>query len=112
MDASINCIINSSVFPYEIKEYYWIQEGEPGKNSWYALGLLENNIYFFYKAYTHTSFDIDGHMDLWISYKFSDLIEYAMDTLTYNEYTKDMQGATGSQNKISDELTSDPLTKQ
>ena len=108
MDSSRDCIINPSAFPYEIKEYYWIQEGEPGKKSWYALGLLEDNIFFFYKAYTYTSFDKDGYMELWISYKFSDLLQYAMDTLTYNAYITD----TSIQNKISDELTSDPLTSQ
>jgi hypothetical protein len=119
---SPDCVLQSSSFPYDIKEYYWIQEGEFGNKSWYALGLLEENIYFFYKAYAHTAFDKGGSMDLWISYNFSDLIQYAMDTFTYMQYvtgtegttgsqgTTSGQGATSSQNKISDELTSDPLT--
>lgn len=99
---SPDCVIKENTFPYEIKEYYWIQEGIPGKQPWYALGYLDEGVYFFYKAFTYNTFDKDGHMDLWLSYNFGDLIQYAMDTLTYNIYI------TSTQNTISDKLTSDP----
>jgi hypothetical protein len=93
-------------FPYNIQEYYWIQEGVTGKSSWYALGLLEDNIYFLYRAYTHTPFEKDGHMDLWLSYKFNDIIHYVMDDIVYDMYIKD------TQNNISDEPVSDTLVNQ
>jgi len=111
---SPDCIIKEDAFPYDIKEYYWIQEGIPGEKPWYALGYLNEDMYFFYKAFTYSTFDKDGHMDLWLSYQFGDLIQYAMDTATYNTYitssqgATDSQGATSNQNKISDGSTSDP----
>lgn len=106
IDSSPDSVIKENSFPYDIKEYFWTQEGVPGKQPWYALGYLNQDIYFFYKAFTYTSFDKDGHMDLWVSHQFSDLIQYAMDTLTYNIYIL------STQNKISDESTSDPLVNQ
>lgn len=105
---SPDCIIKENVFPYDIKEYYWIQEGIPGKQSWYALGYLGENMYFFYRAFTYNTFDNEGQMDLWVSYNYGDLIQYAMDTETYNTYITSSQVPTSSQNKISDGLTSDP----
>jgi hypothetical protein len=96
--------LKPDAFPYNIQEYYWIQEGVTGKTSWYALGLLEDNIYFLYRAYTHTGFEKDGHMDLWLSYKFNDIIQSAMDTSVYNAYIADIL-----KNKISDSQVSDPL---
>lgn len=89
--GSSDVSLKPNLFPHEIKEYYWIQEGEIGSKPWFALGLLEEGLYFLYKAYTYTSFDKDGNMDLWVSHRFSDLIQYAMDTLTYNTYIKDTQ---------------------
>lgn len=104
--------LKSDVFPYNVQEYYWIQEGEPGKTSWYALGLLEDNIYFLYRAYTDNTFEKDGHMDLWVSYNFSDIINSAMDASVYNSYITSGQGLTDIQNKISDEPVSEPLMNE
>ena len=89
MYGSPDYVMKPNAFPHDIKEYYWIYEGTVGNKPWYALGCLEEGLYFFYKAYTHTRFDKDGHMDLWVSHLFSDLIQYAMDTLTYNTYIID-----------------------
>ena len=86
IDNSPLVLMKSNSFPSDISEYYWIQEGELGKDAWYAIGCLEDNIYFLYKAYAHTSFDKDGYMELWVSYIFSDIIHYAMDTSLYNKY--------------------------
>ena len=82
--------LKPDAFPHNIQEYYWIQDGVIGNKSWYALGLLEGNIYFLYRAYTHTGFEKDGHMDLWLSYTFGDLIKYAMDNSVYNNYIRDI----------------------
>jgi hypothetical protein len=102
IDSSSDFVLKPDAFPHDIKEYYWIHAGSPGKVAWYALGCLqEEGLYFFYKAYTHSTFDKDGHMELWISHRFSELIQYAMDTLTYTTYITD------TQNKISDGSASD-----
>ena len=102
--------LKPDVFPHNIQEYYWIQEGVTGNKSWYALGLLQDNIYFLYRAYTHTGFEKDGHMDLWLSYKFNDLIQSAMDTSVYNAYATDVFKDT--QNKTSDAPIFDTLANQ
>jgi hypothetical protein len=95
--------LKADAFPYNIQEYYWIQEGVTGKKSWYALGLLEDNIYFLYRAYTNTGFENGGHMDLWVSYSFSDIIQYAMDASVYDTYITSSQGATSSQGVTSNQ---------
>jgi hypothetical protein len=98
--------LKADTFPYNIQEYYWIHNGVTGSKSWYALGLLEDNIYFLYRAYTHTGFERDGHMDLWLSYKFYDIIQYAMDNTVYSIYATDIQ------NNISDSPISETLVNQ
>ena len=75
-------------FPHTIKEYFWIKEGG-GKESWIALGLLNNGIYFLYTAYMILptgTFINNGHMNLWASTRFSDLIQFAMDEPVYSLY--------------------------
>ena len=59
--GSPDVFLKPNIFPYEIKEYYWIQEGDFGSNPWLALGLLEEELYFYYKAQAYTSFDKDGN---------------------------------------------------
>ena len=92
LHTSPTVFLKPDVFPHNIQEYYWIQEGEPKNSSWYALGLLEDNVYFLFRAYTNTGFEKDGHMDLWLSYKFSDIIEFAMDVSMYNSYITSVRG--------------------
>ena len=104
---SPDSFLKPDAFPHDIKEYFWIQEGIPGSKPWYCIGCLqEYNLFFFFKAFTYTMFDKDGHMDLWVSHRFSDLIQYAMDTMTYTTYITDIR------NKISDGLTSDPVVSR
>jgi hypothetical protein len=104
--GSQDVFLKPNIFPYEIKEYFWIQEGKFSSEPWIALGLLEEGLYFYYKAQAYTSFDKDGHMDLLVSHQFSDLIQYALDTFTYNAYIKDIQNMKG------DVLVSEPLASQ
>jgi hypothetical protein len=76
-------------FPYTIQEYYWIKAGDPGLTPWIALGKLKGDIYFLYMAFMSTpsnTFINNGHMDLWASYRYSDIINYAMDQALYTEY--------------------------
>jgi hypothetical protein len=76
-------------FPHTIQEYYWIRPGEPGKMPWIALGVLQGDIYFLYSAFMNiplNTFVNNGHMDLWVSPRYSDIIQYAMDAAFYNDY--------------------------
>jgi hypothetical protein len=82
-------------FPNTIKEYYWIQGGSPGSSPWVALGRLTNGLYFFYIAQcykTKKTFLDGGHMNLWVSVQFSDLIHYAMDRVFYEKYIEQTKG--------------------
>jgi hypothetical protein len=78
-----------NTFPNTIEEYFWIQEGIPGKTQWIALGQLNNGVYFLYKAFMKkptNTFVNNGHMDLWVSTNYSDIINYAMDSSLYSTY--------------------------
>lgn len=79
-------------FPHTIQEFFWTQEAAPGSSMWIALGQLKGGLYFFYTAQcpnTQKTFLDLGHMNLWVSIKFSDLIHFAMDTQVYNKYILD-----------------------
>ena len=76
-------------FPNTIQEYFLTVEGVPGKEPWIALGVLTGGIYFLYTAFmTHSlgTFVNNGHMNLWVSTRFSDIVHYAMDKMIYNTY--------------------------
>ena len=78
-----------NIFPYTIIEYLWIKPGIPGSRPWAAIGTLPGNIYFLFTAFMNqpsTTFVNNGHMNLWVSRQYSDLIQYGMDSLLYNEY--------------------------
>ena len=78
-----------NTFPNTIYEYYWVQEGEPSLKPWIAIGRLESGEYFYYRAFTNEPkaiFSKDGHMDLWISISYGDLIQFVMDADTYTKY--------------------------
>jgi hypothetical protein len=82
-------------FPNTILEYYWIQEGVPGVSIWMALGKLTTGHYFFYTAQcpaTQRTFLDGGHMNLWASVRFSDIIHYAMDAVIYAKYVQETKG--------------------
>jgi hypothetical protein len=55
-------------FPNNIKEYYWIREGENDGNPWELLCKLDNDCYVFYSACCdYTGFDCQGGMRAYIS---------------------------------------------
>lgn len=96
-----------NTFPHTIQEYLWIQQGEPGKEPWVALGILDNGAYFLFTAYMSVptnTFLNNGHMNLWTSTRFSDLVQFGMDSSIYNLYIE----KTNTQNTISAELASSP----
>jgi len=87
--SALHLGVYPDTFPNTIKEYYWIQSGSPGSKPWMALGRLTNDLFFFYTAQcpdTQKTFLDDGHMNLWVSMRFSDIINYAMDKVTYQTY--------------------------
>jgi hypothetical protein len=61
----------------------------PGLTPWIALGKLQGDIYFLYTAFMSipsNTFINNGHMDLWVSSRYSDIIQFAMDTAFYTDY--------------------------
>ena len=82
-----------NTFPNTISDYYWIQEGEACVRPWIALGKLNTGVYFYYVAVCndpngrfYLNKKTTGIMHLWISQKFSDLINWAMDADVYKKY--------------------------
>ena len=85
--------IYPNTFPNNISELYWVQEGMPTMRPWIALGKLSTGLYFYYTAF---SLDISGifwkngipcgHMNLWLSPRYEDLIQSSMDSATYATY--------------------------
>ena len=85
----INLGTYPNTFPYTIEEYYWIKTGVPGVSPWIALGRLQGDLYFLYTAYMvipSNTFIKNGHMDLWVSSRYSDIIQFAMDSAFYTDY--------------------------
>ena len=79
-------------FPDTIQEFFWISEGEPAKRPWLAVGRLQNNIYFLYKAHMimpSNTFVNNGQMSLWVSTRYSDIIHFAMDSSIYKLYKEE-----------------------
>jgi hypothetical protein len=70
---------DGSGFPHNIKEYYWVQEGENDGDEWIALGKLENGAFFYFTASCdYTGFDCQGGMNLWVSNSFKNILDHAM----------------------------------
>ena len=81
-----------NTFPNTITDYYWVHEGQPGGSQWMALGKLTNGLYFLYTAVcgnTQKTFLDGGKMNLWVSLDYGDLIQFAMDSVTYTAYFND-----------------------
>jgi len=81
--------IYPDIFPHTIQEYFWIKKGVPGKEPWAALGQLNDNTYFLFTAFMIRdtgTFVGNGQMNLWMSVRYSDLVQSPMDPLMYNEY--------------------------
>ena len=90
-ETLINLGIYPNTFPNTITEYYWVKGSKEinAGQQWYALGRLDSGIYFFYTAYcgaSKTFLNNGGHMNLWVSRHYSDLIHYAMNLETYKKY--------------------------
>jgi len=82
-----------NTFPYTISDYYWIQEGEARVRPWVAIGKLKTGVYFYYVANCndpsgrfYLNKKATGIMHLWISHRYSDLINWAMDADVYKKY--------------------------
>jgi len=87
-------------FPNTIIEYNWIHTGV---GSWMALGLMKDGLYFFYTAdckNTPRSFLDKGHMNLWISFNYGDLINFAMNKNTYDLYLEETPPITVLEDQI------------
>jgi hypothetical protein len=78
-----------NTFPQNVTEYYWIH-APTGANSWTVLGRMNNGLYFFYTAQCKNTprafLDKGGAMNLWVSWRYSELINFAMNQSTYDLY--------------------------
>lgn len=80
---------DGSGFPHNIKEYFWVQEGENEGDEWLALGQLENGAFFYFTGCCdYTGFDCQGDMRLWVSNSFQNILEHAMEPWHYEKYLK------------------------
>ena len=88
--------IYPNTFPNNIAELFWIQEGQPTLIPWIAVGKLTSGLFFYYTAFCLSSTGEfwkngkpTGHMNLWLSPVFSDIIQSSMDGTTYVTYIND-----------------------
>lgn len=79
-----------NTFPNTIEEYFWISASS---NLWKALGTVNLNgslVYFFYTAALNSEGSFVGKqkgvMNLWLSTRYADIIQFVMDTDTYIKY--------------------------
>lgn len=80
---------DGSGFPHNIKEYFWVQEGENDGDEWIALGQLENNAFFYFTgSCDYTGFDCQGDMRLWVSKSFQNILNHAMEPRHREKYQK------------------------
>jgi len=89
-EPALNLGTFPDTFPHNILEYYWIHHETGSSNSWLVLGKLTNGLYFFYTATCKNSplafLDNGAAMNLWVSWRYSELIHFAMNQSTYNLY--------------------------
>jgi hypothetical protein len=79
-------------FPDNVREYFWINNGQNDGISWLCIGQLNTGAYFFYSAYCNTDgFDGNGDMSLYVSTSFKNIIEYGMDDDEYQLYISDTE---------------------
>lgn len=79
-------------FPWSIREHFWFVEGNNLGEDWISCGLLDNGNYFFYKGdCSYTGFSVYGHMSLWVSESWKNIVDYVM---TESEYELYMQETT------------------
>ncbi len=85
-------------FPNTITEYFWIQEGSlESTKPWKAFGKMDvhgQSVFFFFtaalKKITADHFlDGKGHMNLWVSVRHEDILEFVMDKETYSTYVSE-----------------------
>ena len=83
-------------FPHIVLEYYWIHSESSSSNSWLVLGRMNNGLYFFYTAQCKSSplafLDNGAAMNLWVSWRYSELIHFAMNQSTYDLYIAETVG--------------------
>jgi hypothetical protein len=72
-------------FPTQIREFLWVHLGENDADSWLAVGILENGVYFFYKGECdYTGFDCQGDMTLYGARSLPPILDSAMGIKEYD----------------------------
>ena len=79
--------IYPNTFPNTIAEYYWISVKGSSVMTWASIGQLKNGLYYYYTAQTDKTFaNGGGTMRVYFATRYSSLIQYAMDSATYEQY--------------------------
>lgn len=79
-------------FPHNVREYFWINDGQNDGISWLSVGQLTTGAYFFFSAYCNTNgFEGNGDMSLYVSTSFKNIIEYGMEDDEYQLYISDTE---------------------
>lgn len=80
-------VADVGTFPANIREHFWVREGENDGDSWLAVGQLTNDAYFFFTGgCDYTGFDCQGGMCLWVSKSLKNIIEHGMTNEEYDLY--------------------------
>lgn len=94
-DADLGIYPNT--FPNNIKEHFWIQEGKGSLQHWISVGQLKSGLYFYFTAFSlrpdgqfYINKTVTGHMNLWLSRCYKDIIQFAMDAEVYKKYISEM----------------------
>jgi len=92
-EPTLNLGTFPDTFPQTVLEYYWIHTEAGSSNSWMALGKMTNGLYFFYTARCKNSplsfLEKGAAMNLWVSWRYSELIHFAMNQSTYDLYVSE-----------------------
>ncbi len=76
-------------FPNNIRRHFWVSCGQRDERPWISCGQLDNDAYFFYTgSCDYTGFDCQGGMQLWISKKWENIVDHAMNQGDYEAYRR------------------------
>lgn len=80
-------ILSCENFPDNIRHIFWAHPGVHDEYPWLLLVLLNNNFFAYYSANCdYSGFDCRGSMNLHVSGKYANLINFAMTDEEYRMY--------------------------
>lgn len=87
-DSEVNGLEN---FPSNIRQLYFAQPGEPGRQTWLLLGRLDNGLFFFFTAMClEEGFEEFGSITIRATYDWPSMLTFGIDP-EYHMYYDDFQ---------------------